>query len=129
MGRDAKLDDQMAECRELLAEVRGATKDLHHEIVRAKATFTELAEERIERVVSEELDRVGVETAGFIRIAEERIQARFDGLTNLLLTGSRRGRPKRGDANLEEVIEKAAVRMHLEEAAEVINKWKAQGRE
>jgi len=108
MGRDQKLDDQMAECRELLTEVRGATKDLHAAIKEAKATFPELAQDQISEAVGVELTKVMAATTKFIDAAEVKISRRFDHLVNLLLTGHPQGRTKPGKLNVESLVEEVA---------------------
>jgi len=108
MGRDQKLDDQMAECRELLTEVRGATKDLHAAIKEAKATFPELAQDQISEAVGVELTKVMAATTKFIEAAELKIHRRFDHLVNLLLTGNQQGRARPGELNLESLVERVA---------------------
>lgn len=104
-GRDAALDAQLAECRELLAEMRGVTKDLRQAVREAKDAFPSLAREMVEKAAEREINKMSAVTAGAIEDAEKAVYRRFDGITNLLLTGSKTGIPRRGKIDIEKVAE------------------------
>lgn len=103
-SRNSALDEQMEECRALLADVRGATKDLNAAIKAAKAAFPELAEEKMQEAAKVEIDRLSELTTAHVKRSEERIMARFDKIANLLITGSTDGKPRKGGHNLEETL-------------------------
>lgn len=107
-GRDAVLDEQMTECRELLADVRGATKDLRLAIKDAKEAFPHLAEEQVEAAVKATLEKFKEGTALAITDTQNAIFRRFDDLTNLLMSGRTSGKPKPGQLDLPGVIAQAA---------------------
>lgn len=109
-GRDEALDAQMAECRALLAEVRGATKDLKQVIRQARATYPELSAEAMERAAAAAIAEMTAATEKAIGKAEAAIHARFNRITNLLLTGTKVGVPRRGDINIEKMAEDVAAK-------------------
>lgn len=109
-ARDEVLDAQMAECRELLADVRGATGDLRAAIREAKAAYPELAEKMVEFHTERAIGKMTEMTAGAIKRAEAGIMSRFDRLTNLLMTGTVTGRAKPGEHDLEELVADTVAR-------------------
>lgn len=98
-GRDPALDTQLAEARALLAEVRGVTGDLHRAIVKARATFPQLAEDRIVEVVNVKLQELSDALNDQVRDAEDQIYRRFKSLGDMLLRAGK----KYGSTQLEAV--------------------------
>lgn len=96
--RHPALDSQMTECRELLAEVRGATKDLRQATAEAKRVLAEVLPDAVDELIKvrvvTELDKLAPQTKKAIEVAETEIFKRFDVLMNLLMSGSPTGVPK-----------------------------------
>jgi DNA anti-recombination protein RmuC len=104
------------ECRELLADVRTATKDL-------RAAVKEVREER-ERLAAAVRDAVGAEIDEQVRVQLEalgeltrkqmdasvdKVSREFDKLANILMTGHDKGRPDDG-FNLADLAEAERLR-------------------
>lgn len=104
MSRSADLDTQMAECKELLSEVRGAIRDLKQMKKAILDAAPEVARPMIELAVDRELSAMTRQTKEAILVAEERIMLRFERLANLLMSRHRSGRPDPGSLRIDDFI-------------------------
>lgn len=85
------------DCRELLADVRTATKDLRLAVREAQEARDELAEavhkmvgDDVEEAVRAHVEKLGTATKVAMDDAVERVSEKFVELTNLMMTGARR---------------------------------------
>ena len=103
-----QLKKATADARELLAEVRGVTKDLTKAVKEARLAFAEIAEEKM----TEAVRREGAEFSRLMRKhtdeSEARIKERFDALARQLLEPRRREK-RLGMPNMEEMVMRAAA--------------------
>lgn len=103
-GQDADLDAQLAQVREVVREAHGAVRDLRQAMRDARGVLESLDASRIAPAVDAELRRMRATMQEATEEAVSLVFARFDQLTNLLLTGSKNGRGKAGVMNMEGVI-------------------------
>ena len=103
-----QLKKATADARELLAEVRGVTKDLTKAVKEARLAFAEIAEEKM----TEAVRREGAEFSRLMHKHTDesaaRIKERFDALARQLLEPRRREK-RLGMPNMEEMVMRVAA--------------------
>lgn len=106
--RIAQVDAQAARARELLADVRGATKELTHAIRESRTAFAGLSRQAMADVLETDLDKARTAIDFVVKEAEASIIDRFDKLYNMLMTGHENGRTRPGEVNVEEAVRREA---------------------
>lgn len=109
MGRNAALDAQLDECRELLSEVRGATKDLRQLLRECQDAYTDLAKQTLAPLIETEAEKISTAATAAIAQYEEHLARRFTKFVNVLTTGRRSGHTNGHHRILTEILEEATL--------------------
>lgn len=108
------------EARQLLADIRGATRDLRNAIRDAQAEREQLADlikrtvaDDIQAEVSTQLAKLGEQTQAAMAAATAKVGREFDRLTNIMMTGDDYARPAKGALDLRELAREQHQRRTL----------------
>ncbi|MGW5736981.1 MULTISPECIES: hypothetical protein [Streptomyces] len=97
-------DDLRAEIR----EARGTLKDLRREIKEARTLVPMLTDELFQAEVKKQVDALGEATVTAMDAAVDRVNAKFDGLYDLL-TGQDRQSRRTGQPSVPDLLERRAA--------------------
>lgn len=112
-----RLGAAAMECRELLADVRSATRDLREAVKESRkererlaTAVKDAAAAEIDQAVAAGLEELGETTRKAMDDSVAKVGAEFDKLARLFLTGHEKGRPDAGGLNLRELAEAQRLR-------------------